>query len=159
VFAQGLVTVAGKSAFFAGWFVADPSGTNDDPQKQAWFTLQAEPIAAGSNRVSAKIYRTIGSARNTRLAPVGAEVGSAEIQFLSCDKLSLRYRFYSEEAVGAFFALEGTLGLDRVGACRQQNGFAYLLSRSQGLAACALNLAHATLRHQAARKLSGLCAQ
>jgi hypothetical protein len=118
VFGQGLVTTSGANAFFAGWFVSDPIGNFDDPGRRAWFTLQGDPIAAGADRTSLKIYRTIGGALNYRLAPVSGEVGTAEIQFIGCDKLSLQYRFYNDESPGVFARLTGTLTMARVGACR-----------------------------------------
>jgi hypothetical protein len=118
VFGQGLVTVSGKAAFFAGWFVSDPAGSQDDPLRQAWFTLQASPIPAGSNRVSAKIYRTIGRNRNSQLASISGEVGSAEIEFTRCDQLKIHYRFNADASAALFAGAEDTLTMARVGACR-----------------------------------------
>ena len=77
---QGLLSVAGANTYFAGWFAADPSDAADDPQKQVWFTLQADLAANSGNIVNAKIYRTLGGRRDTPVPAMSQEeIGRAHV--------------------------------------------------------------------------------
>ena len=116
---QGVITVAGTNAFFAGWFAADPSDAVDDPQKQAWFTLQADVSANIGDVVNAKIYRTVGGRRDTPLSVLSLELGTATLTYTGCDRLSVQYQFGTEEFVAAFRGRSGTLNLERIGACQR----------------------------------------
>ncbi len=119
---QGLMTIANAGTFFAGWFARDPSNAADDPDKQAWFTLQA-PLPSSStetngNVVRAKIYRTLGGRRDVKLPTVNQEVGEATITFTGCDRLNMQYQFGLSDEVKPFQNLAGQINLVRIGVCR-----------------------------------------
>ena len=118
---QGLITVLNADTLFAGWFTRDPADAADDPQKQAWFTLQAS-VPASSNAsgaaIQAKIYRTLGGRRDSALPISSQEVGEASLSFPSCDRVTMQYQFTDNDAVKPFQALSGQLNLVRIGACR-----------------------------------------
>jgi hypothetical protein len=117
---QGLMSVVNADTLFAGWFTRDPSNAADDPQKQAWFTLQASlpANASADNVIRAKIYRTLGGRRDASLPVSTQEVGAATLSFSGCDRLSMRYQFAPSDAVKPFQNLSGQLDLVRIGACR-----------------------------------------
>jgi hypothetical protein len=115
---QGLITVAHAGTLFAGWFARDPLGAADDPQKQAWFTLQANLGVSSSEPITAKIYRTLGGRRDSALSVSSQEVGEATLVFARCDQLSMRYQFGASDAVKPFQNLAGQLNLVRIGGCR-----------------------------------------
>ena len=115
---QGVLTVAGANTFFAGWFASDPSDAADDPQKQVWFTLQADITGDSSNVVNAKIYRTLGGRRDTSMSSMSQEVGSATLNYSDCAHLKMQYQFGAAEFIKPFQNRSGTLNLERIGACR-----------------------------------------
>jgi hypothetical protein len=118
---QGLMSVVNADTLFAGWFTRDPSNAADDPQKQAWFSLQASlptNATANANVIQAKIYRTLGGRRDSELPVSTQEVGEATLSFSACDRLSMRYQFSTSDAVKPFQSLNGQLDLVRIGACR-----------------------------------------
>ena len=118
---QGLITVVNANTLFAGWFTRDPADAADDPQKQAWFTLQAsvsESSSANGAVIQAKIYRTLGGRRDSVLPVSSQEVGDATLSFPSCDRVTMQYRFAASDAVKPFQILGGQLNLVRIGACR-----------------------------------------
>ena len=117
---QGLLTVAGANTFFAGWFASDPRDAVDDPQKQVWFTLQADMAADSGNIVNAKIYRTLGGRRDTSDPSMSQEVGTATLSYRDCAHLEMQYQFGAAEFIKPFQNRSGTLNLERIGACRAQ---------------------------------------
>ena len=118
---QGLITVVNANTLFAGWFTRDPEGAADDPQKQAWFTLQATGSVSSNDSnavIQAKIYRTLGGRRDSTLPVSSQEVGEATLSFSSCDRMTVQYRFANSDAIRPFQALSGQVNLVRIGACR-----------------------------------------
>ena len=71
---QGLMTVFNQGTLFAGWFSFDPQGAADDSAKQLWFTLQASNITGNPNRISSRIYRTLGARRDQQQAKLADAV-------------------------------------------------------------------------------------
>lgn len=113
---QGLITVANNGTFFAGWLARDPAAAADDPHSQAWFSLQGS-LDSNDSLVHAKIYRTLGGRRDSRLPIIHQEVGRATLTFPSCERLTMQYQFFDAEFVEPFRNLSGALNLTRVGAC------------------------------------------
>ena len=115
---QGLMTVFNQGTLFGGWFSFDPQGAADDSAKQLWFTLQASNISSNPNRISTRIYRTLGARRDQQSSTSSMDIGEAILDFTACDKLTVRYQFIDTEAALAMRGLHGVLQLQRIGACR-----------------------------------------
>ncbi len=115
---QGILTVFNQGTLFAGWFSFDPQGGADDSAQQLWFTLQASNITGNPNRISSRIYRTLGARRDQQSSTSSLDIGEAILDFSACDKLRVRYQFNDEEAALAMRGLQGVLNLERIGACR-----------------------------------------
>lgn len=114
------MTVFNQGTLFAGWFSIDPQGAAGDSAKQLWLTLQASDIVGDPNRISARIYRTLGARRDQHSSTSTLDIGEAILDFTTCDKLSVRYQFIDSQAALAMRALQGVLQLERIGTCRAQ---------------------------------------
>jgi hypothetical protein len=122
---QLLMSVASDKLLFVSWSgVPTPEsrlGVTDkhkepQPSSKSWFTLQAN-LTGDASGVMAPIYRTLGGRRDTSLTSVSTIVGLAALQFISCDKLILRYQFNADAFAKPFQNQQGEIEFKRVGAC------------------------------------------
>jgi hypothetical protein len=110
---QGLVVEVnpGLGFMFAGWYTyARDASASAGASGQRWYTLQA---TIGSNPTifdSVGIYETTGGAFGGTDPVTTRQVGSAQLQFLSCSTATLTYTFTTGENAGQ----SGVLNLSRV---------------------------------------------
>jgi hypothetical protein len=110
---QGLVVEVnpGLGFMFAGWYTyARDASASAGASGQRWYTLQA---TIGSNPTifdSVGIYETTGGAFGGTDPVMTRQVGSAQLQFLSCSTATLTYTFTTGENAGQ----SGVLNLSRV---------------------------------------------
>ncbi len=115
---QGLqLNIQPDGVFFAPWFTYDPAGSQNDPGRQHWFTLQGDLSEAVNGRVEVKLIQTTGGAFDRVPTYNAYVVGFATLTVQSCDRATLDYRFGSEPLAGAYAGRTGTLDLRRMGDC------------------------------------------
>ena len=115
---QGLqLNIQPDGVFFAPWFTYDPAGTQDDPGRQHWFTLQGDLAQAVDGRVDAQLVQTIGGAFDRVPTYNAYVVGSATLRVQGCDRATLDYRFADNTIAGPYAGRSGTLALKRMGDC------------------------------------------
>lgn len=117
---QGLVIdwIAGARTLFAPWFTFSPSdpdtffdyrtSADSDAANLHWFTLQGV-VAPGATRADLALLSTDGGDFGVGIANA-RQVGDASLEFESCDRAHLRYRFNAEVNAGA----EGLITLTRL---------------------------------------------
>ncbi len=98
---------------FAAWYTYAANGSaTGGPASQRWFTLQTSAFVDGRTTISdIPIYETGGGAFDQPIPTTTTAVGSAEVVLLSCQTMTLRYRFDS----GEFAGRSGAIPLERVG--------------------------------------------
>lgn len=101
---------------FGSWYTyapGTPSGTQTD---QRWFTLQ-DIADGGDGGWTTTIVQTLGGRLDGQPTWNHFRVGEALLHSQDCQRLLLRYRFDDSDAAGDFRALEGSIQLQRIGAC------------------------------------------
>jgi hypothetical protein len=74
------------SILFAGWFTWDGVGA------QQWYTLQGA-FAPGSAAAEVPLYASTGGRFDDPAAVVNTAIGSANLEFLDCERAIMQYRF------------------------------------------------------------------
>lgn len=101
---------------FATWYTFDPLAPSGEAGDQHWFTLN-EQVDPGDGVIRSRIYQSV-SGRFDDLGTVNhTAIGEVELESVACDRLSMRYRFHDDDLAGAFRAIQGTIDLQRIGAC------------------------------------------
>ncbi len=105
---------------FGAWFTYDRAGSGNDVDAQDWFILQADLAEGALGHVEVPIYRSIGGEKLQRPTSNLFAVGSAELKFNSCTRLTVAYQFDDGPLAGAHAGLAGQLELARIGGCNKQ---------------------------------------
>lgn len=115
---QGLqLNIQPDGVFFAPWFTYDPAGTQNDPGRQHWFTLQGDLAQAVNGSVDVQLIQTIGGSFDNVPTYNAYVVGSATLRMQGCDRAVLDYRFADGTLAGPYAGRSGTLDLRRMGDC------------------------------------------
>ncbi len=115
---QGLqLNIQPDGVFFAPWFTYDPAGTQNDPGRQHWLTLQGDLAQAVDGRVELQLIQTIGGAFDRVPTYNAYAIGSATLRMLGCGRAALDYRFANAPTAGPYAGRSGTLDLKRMGDC------------------------------------------
>jgi hypothetical protein len=96
---------------FGGWFTFSNSVQSADAS-QRWYSLQIDGFTPGTtSRTNVPIYRSVGGSFAAPAPVATTQVGTADIAFTACDKLTLKYTFSAGENQGQ----TGTIDLVRAG--------------------------------------------
>jgi hypothetical protein len=104
---------------FAAWFTYDRADSVDDELAQDWFILQSDLADGQSGRIRVPIYRSIGGEMLSRATSNLFVVGEAHVQFSSCTRLTVDYRFNDDALAGQHAGVSGQLDLERIGGCSE----------------------------------------
>lgn len=117
---QGLLVdvVPSINTFFAAWYTYPPESEGLGPFNQRWFTLQDNAYTPGDLHLdSVPIVVTSGGIFNSPRVTTSVQVGTANVQFTSCNTMTLQYDFTQ----GEFKGLSGTIheqAIDPPSGCR-----------------------------------------
>ncbi|GMV28512.1 MAG: hypothetical protein AMXMBFR59_06370 [Rhodanobacteraceae bacterium] len=115
---QGLqLNIQPDGVFFAPWFTYDPAGTQNDPGRQHWLTLQGNLAQTVNGSVDVQLIQTIGGSFDNVPTYNAYVVGSATLRMQGCDRAVLDYRFADGTIAGPYAGRSGTLDLRRMGDC------------------------------------------
>lgn len=112
---QGLVmdVAPGQTQLFGAWYTfAATAASGSDASGQRWLTLQAAFPAGARELPGIGIFESTGGVFDQPADTDTVQVGSADLEFVSCSHATLDYRFTS----GAFAGRNGRLDLQRVTA-------------------------------------------
>jgi len=110
---QGLVMEVNPALgfLFAGWYTyARDASPTEGASAQRWYTLQSGMGSDPTRYDNVGIYETTGGAFNGSDAVTTRQVGTAQLQFLSCSAATLAYTFNVGENAGQ----SGVLNLSRI---------------------------------------------
>lgn len=131
---QGLileVNPVAQSAFLAWYTYAAVNSPSQEPAQQRWYTAQAV-YAPGERRLALTLYTTTGGTFNTAGGTTTTAVGSAVLDFLSCNAATLTWQFGTGELAGR----RGTINLVRAGvapgACAFSSTCSLIPSETEG---------------------------
>jgi hypothetical protein len=110
---------AGDDAgFVAGaWYTFAPEGKARDPLAQHWFTLAGTWSESEDGSLRVPVWRSIGGALDARPTSNTWQVGEVTLTFSACDRARLDYAFLDDPIAHAFAGLQGSLQIERIGAC------------------------------------------
>ena len=112
---QGLVldVVPAQAQLFGAWYTFAATATGgDDASGQRWLTLQA-PFPPGTRNLNGiGLFESTGGVFDRPADTDTVQVGTADLEFVSCSRATLDYRFTS----GTFAGRNGRLDLQRVTA-------------------------------------------
>ena len=100
---QGLVLdiVPAQNAFVLTWYTYSPqSEVLTGETAQRWFSIQSAYAPGDLNLTGLPIYVTSGGIFNDSTPISYSQVGTADVTFVSCNKMTLHYTFTSGELAG-----------------------------------------------------------
>lgn len=102
-----------QQVLFAGWYTFAANASQDaGGAGQRWYTLQAVPTPSASVIADIGIYATSGGVFDSATPVTTVQVGTARLDYHSCNSATLAWSFSSGENAGR----SGTLELVRLGA-------------------------------------------
>jgi hypothetical protein len=100
-----------------GWFTYAPEGEARDPLAQHWFTLAGDLSQAAEGSLQVPLYRSVGGSLDGEATSNTWQVGEVTLTFSACDRARLDYAFLDDPIAHAFAGLQGSLQIERIGAC------------------------------------------